>query len=285
MKYGIFLPLVGEFVEPSRGLSLAQAAEAAGWDAVFVSDLNEVGTEAPETDPCIALAAIAATTSTLLVGLVTPVADRRRPWVLARQSAMVDHLSQGRLTFATGVGYASWHKDVSLPGGGPLDEGEEAMTFLFEESLAVLVMCWSGEPIRHDGIWLHVDSPPLVVTPLQRPRIPVWLTTRWPSRSPLRRAAHLDGILPVFDKRPNLRVPPEPDQVRSVRENLKQLGTQPNYDVALRGVLGPRWTEQSLDRLRALADAGATWWFETVEPDESASSVFERVAAGPPPNS
>jgi alkanesulfonate monooxygenase SsuD/methylene tetrahydromethanopterin reductase-like flavin-dependent oxidoreductase (luciferase family) len=282
MRYGIFVPLVGEFVEPSSAVGMAQAAEAAGWDALFVSDLNESGSEAPETDPCITLAAIASTTTTLRVGLVTPVADRRRPWVLARQSAVVDRLSQGRLTFATGVGYASWHKDVSLPGGAPLDEGEEAMTFLFEESLAVLLMCWSGEPVRHDGIWLHVDSPPLLVTPLQRPRIPVWLSARWPSRNPLRRAAHLDGIFPVFDERSGLRAPPEPHQVRSIRANLEQLGTGPDYDVALRGVLGPRWTEESLHRLGELEDAGATWWFETVEAEESASSALERVAAGPP---
>ncbi len=282
MRYGIFLPLVGEFAEPSLAVSLARSAEKAGWDGIFVSDLAEDAAEAPETDPCITLAGIATTTTHLRVGLMTAVADRRRPWILARQSAMIDHLSQGRLTFGTGVGYASWHKELSLPHNTPLEEGEDAISFLFEESLAVLLMCWSGRPVRHEGRWIHVDSPPFQITPLQRPRIPVWLSVKWPSPAPLRRAAHLDGTFPMFTKRRDFHELPDPRQVRAIRGELERLGAPPEHDLALRGVLGPQRSDESLSRIRELEKAGATWWFETVEPDESVGLVFDRVAAGPP---
>jgi hypothetical protein len=32
---------------------------------------------------------------------------------------------------------------------------------------------------------------------VQRPRIPIWVASRWPSRRPLRRAARWDGLFPI----------------------------------------------------------------------------------------
>lgn len=279
MRYGIFVPLLGEFAEPSRAVQLAREAEAAGWDGFFVSDLAESEVGPTEADACIVAAAIAATTTSMQLGLVTPAADRRRPWVLARQSAIVDHLSQGRLVFGTGVGHASWHANLMVPAGQGDDT--DARTSLFEESLAVLLLCWSGEPVRHEGRWMQVDSPPFLPTPLQRPRIPVWVSAEWPQRTSLRRAAHLDGIMPVFTEAGSGE-PPDVEDVRAVREELRQLGTPAQHDLALRGVLGPQWAGESLDLLRKLENAGATWWFETVLPTETAASVSARVTAGPP---
>ncbi|MGA8680155.1 MAG: LLM class flavin-dependent oxidoreductase [Acidimicrobiales bacterium] len=283
MKYGVFLPLVGELAEPSRAVNVAREAEGAGWDGLFVSDLVESREGgATESDAFITLAAITSVTTRMQLGLVTPAADRRRPWVLARQSAVIDHLSQGRLIFGTGVGHASWYEGLTVPESAARGGEEDARTSLFEESLAVLLLCWSGDPVRHEGRWMQVDSPPFLPTPLQRPRVPVWVTAEWPRRTPLRRAARLDGILPVFTENLDARVPPDTKDVRAIREELRRLDAPAHHDLALRGVLGPRWSEQSVDHLRALENAGATWWFETVEPGEAASSVFERVAAGPP---
>ncbi len=282
MRYGVFVPLVGDFAEPARAVEIAVRAENAGWDGLFVSDLVEFPEGSTESDACITLAAIAATTSRMSLGLVTPVADRRRPWVLARQSAMLDHLSGGRLIFQTGVGYASWHEGLSVPAQANRGEEEDARLSLFEESLAVLQLCWSGEPVRHEGRWMHVDSPPFLPTPLQRPRIPVWVSASWPRRSPLRRAAHLDGICPIFTSARDPHVPPSAEDVRRIRSELQQLGAPPGHELALRGVLGPRWPEESIDQIRALERAGATWWFETITQDEPVSSVVERVSAGPP---
>lgn len=230
---------------------------------------------------CIIAAAVASTTTSLQLGLVTPAADRRRPWVLARQSAIIDHFSRGRLIFGTGVGYATWHANLALPDRGAHDEEEDARTSLFEESLAVLLLCWSGAPVRHEGRWMQVDSPPFLPVPLQRPRIPVWVSAEWPRRTPLRRAAHVDGILPVFTSRRDEPVP-DVDDVRAVRDEMRRLGAPPQHELALRGALAPQWTAESVDRLRILENAGATWWFETIRPGESVSSVSERVAAGPP---
>ncbi|MGA2208997.1 MAG: LLM class flavin-dependent oxidoreductase [Acidimicrobiales bacterium] len=283
MKYGGFLPLFGEFADASRVVDIAVEAERAGWDGLFVSDLAEYGDAVPVADACIALAAISSITKRLRLGLVTPVADRRRPWVLARQSAVLDHLTHGRLIFATGLGYASWHENLALPAGRAAhDEEEDARASLFDESLAVLLQCWSGRPVRHEGKWMQVDSAPFLPTPLQTPRVPVWVSAEWPRRTPLRRAAHLDGILPVFaDQRGSDALPSTAD-VRDIKDELRRLGAAPEHDLVLRGSLGPRWAEADLERLHQLENAGATWWLETVRADESVSAVFDRMAAGPP---
>jgi alkanesulfonate monooxygenase SsuD/methylene tetrahydromethanopterin reductase-like flavin-dependent oxidoreductase (luciferase family) len=55
-------------------------------------------------DPWVALSAIAAHTQRVRLGpLVTPLA-RRRVHKLARETATLDHLSRGRLTFGVGLG-------------------------------------------------------------------------------------------------------------------------------------------------------------------------------------
>jgi alkanesulfonate monooxygenase SsuD/methylene tetrahydromethanopterin reductase-like flavin-dependent oxidoreductase (luciferase family) len=281
VKYGSFVPLVGAFADASRVVDIAREADRAGWDGLFVSDLVEYEQEAAVTDACITAAAIASATSSLRLGLVTPVADRRRPWVLARQSAVIDQLCHGRLIFGTGLGNATWHEGLAS-GRGTREDSDDALSSLFEESLAVLLQCWSGNPVRHEGRWMQVDSGPVLPTPVQQPRVPVWMSVEWPRSSPLRRAVHLDGVLPVFTAQSD-RVPPEPEDVRQLCSELRQLGAPEPYDVALRGALGPAWTEASTDRLGELEAAGATWWLETVDPDEPALAVFERVAAGPPP--
>lgn len=274
------MPLLDDFAEPSRPVQLAREAEAAGWDGFFVSDLAESEIAPTEADACIVAAAIAATTASMQLGLVTPAADRRRPWVLARQSAIIDHLSNGRLVFGTGAGHASWHANLLAPAG----QGDEsdARTSLFEESLAVLLLCWSGEPVRHEGRWMQIDSPPFLPAPLQRPRIPVWVSAEWPRQRPLRRAAHLDGILPVFTESADPWAPPDVEDVRTMREELRQLGAPTHHELALRGVLGPTVAPESFELLRKLENAGATWWLETAMPGESAVSMSERVSAGPP---
>jgi hypothetical protein len=117
---------------------------------------------------------------------------------------------------------------------------------------------------------------------LQQPRIPVWVSAEWPRRTPLRRAAYLDGILPVFTEQRGSGVLPSTVDVRDIKDELRRLGAAPDHDLVLRGSLGPRWVHEDLERLRQLENAGATWWLETVDAEESVSAVFDRMAAGPP---
>ena len=104
MLHGICLANIGSYSDPNVGVRIAQAAEAAGWDGVFIWDHLAFVWGAPAADPWITLASIAQATSRVRIGTaVTPVA-RRRPQVLAHEVASLDVLSNGRVIFGAGLG-------------------------------------------------------------------------------------------------------------------------------------------------------------------------------------
>jgi alkanesulfonate monooxygenase SsuD/methylene tetrahydromethanopterin reductase-like flavin-dependent oxidoreductase (luciferase family) len=87
VRYGICLANIGSYSDPNVGVRVAQAADEAGWDGVFIWDHLAFVWDAPAADPWITLGAIAAATSRVRIGTaVTPVA-RRRPHVLAHELA------------------------------------------------------------------------------------------------------------------------------------------------------------------------------------------------------
>lgn len=250
MRSAIFIPLFGELAEPAAAVELAVAAEAHGWDALFVWDhLLYAPPVERVADPWVVMAAQAVATERLLLGpMVTPLA-RRRPQVLARQAASLDRLSGGRLVFGAGLG--------GDPGGELTLFGEQldpkARARLLDERLAHLDTWWRGE---------EAMGTRLLPTPLQLPRIPIWLASRYPHRGPVRRAAHWDGWFPIGLDRP--------DQLREMCEVAAGAGAHldAGFDVAVQGLpdADPApWEE-----------AGATWWLVRFEPWEP--SVEEVLA-------
>src|SRR6185436_18005639 len=105
MKFGLALPPFGDYSDARYLPDIAKEAETLGWDGFFIWDhIFFDPTFHPNVDPWAALAVIAYNTSKIRIGpMVTPVA-RRRPWVLARQTASVDQISNGRLTLGVGLG-------------------------------------------------------------------------------------------------------------------------------------------------------------------------------------
>jgi alkanesulfonate monooxygenase SsuD/methylene tetrahydromethanopterin reductase-like flavin-dependent oxidoreductase (luciferase family) len=179
VKRGIFVAPFDELVDPRLLAELARRAEVRGWDGFFLWDhvLYREPVEAI-ADPWIALAAIASATERVRLGpLVTPL-SRRRVQKLARETVTLDHLSRGRLTF--GIGLGSTRSDELERFGEVVDARERAR--LLDQGLDRLSAYWDGE------------FKPL---PVQRPRIPVWAASRWPSRKPLRRAVRWDGLFPI----------------------------------------------------------------------------------------
>ena len=106
MKYGLYLPNFGDYFNVRFTASLANEAEQNGWNGFFIWDhlTHPNYVDMPFSDPWILMTAIALTTKTIRFGaLVTPIA-RRRPWILAKETVTLDHLSEGRITFGAGLG-------------------------------------------------------------------------------------------------------------------------------------------------------------------------------------
>src|ERR1700742_3701388 len=82
-------------------LAFAEVLERSGFDGVWLSDVPL----APLLDPLLGLALIAGRTSRLHLGAnVVPLG--RNPFLLAKELAQLDRLSDGRLllSFVTGIG-------------------------------------------------------------------------------------------------------------------------------------------------------------------------------------
>ena len=165
---------------------VVDALERLRFDSLWLSE--RIGGEAP--DPLVAMAFAAGRTTKLKFGMSVMVLPGRNPVVLAKELATLDRLSNGRLLPAFGLGVADPHEQQAFG----VERSERAA--LFDESLAVLRACWSGQPVTHHGARFRYDDLRVLPAPRQE-HIDVWLGGIAPSE--LRRVGRLaDGWLPSF---------------------------------------------------------------------------------------
>src|SRR5688500_4723187 len=104
MHYAIEVVTLGEYADPRPVVRLAKAAEAAGWEGLFIWDHLGFVWGAPSGDPWVILAAVAQATERIkLASSVTPL-PRHQPQMLANALATLDLLSDGRVIFGAGIG-------------------------------------------------------------------------------------------------------------------------------------------------------------------------------------
>jgi alkanesulfonate monooxygenase SsuD/methylene tetrahydromethanopterin reductase-like flavin-dependent oxidoreductase (luciferase family) len=278
VKYGIYAPNYGELGDARLLAETAREAEQAGWDGFFMWDhmLWTHPANGPTVDPWIALAAVAMTTEHIRIGaLVTPVA-RRRPWKLAREIVTLDHLSGGRVVLGVGSGHDAFREYSAFgePPGGVKLHGE-----MLDEGLDVLSGLWSGRPFSYSGKHYQIKEAEFLPTPVQQPRIPVWVAGMWPYKKPFRRAARWDGVVPIGASEVLT-----PGHVKVVSEYVREHRTvDAPFDLVVAGqrLMGsPRFGEKA----REFEHAGATWWLESFFTDEPVSleQFREEVRNGPP---
>jgi alkanesulfonate monooxygenase SsuD/methylene tetrahydromethanopterin reductase-like flavin-dependent oxidoreductase (luciferase family) len=278
MRFGLYMPCYGEYADPHRMGDFARQAEIAGWDGLFISDhllwLNPA--PQPVGDPWILLAAMAMATRRIRLGtLVTPLA-RRRPWKLARETVTLDHLSEGRLILGTGIG-GDWLGEYSAF-GEPADDqrhGEQ-----LDEGLQVLAGLWSGAPFSFQGAHYQIRDVQFLPTPVQQPRIPIWVAVGWPRKRPLRRAAQWDGVVPF--KYDGLITPDDcREMLAQIREHRP--GGEP-FDITCYQSTVTEASEVDGELLARFAEAGVTWWLHGLDISLSIpfAKMLDRVQQGPP---
>ena len=157
MRYGIEVVPFGDFSDPRAIVRLAQAAEDAGWEAIWIWDHMLIPYGAG--DPWVTLAAVAAATTSLKLCTGVAPLPRYRPHLLARTLAALDILSAGRVIFGTGLGIAPDFTPFGEPGD---DKTRAAMT---DEGLDLLARLWSGEPVTHHGRFYTAEEVCLVPDP------------------------------------------------------------------------------------------------------------------------
>lgn len=266
LKSAVWIPLFDELADARVVAALAASAEEAGWDGLFVWDhLRWREPVRAVADPWIALTAAAMASETLRIGpMVMPLA-RRRPAIVARQTATLDLLSGGRLTLGVGLGSDRFGEEFSRFGDEVDDRKRAAM---MDESLDILRAAWSGAAVRHHGEHYTVDDVEFLPRPAQDGGVPIWIAGFPGKVRPRRRAARYDGFFPI-----NLT---HPDELAEAVEGVQEFRDDPTapYDVV---VALPPGTDP-----RPYAAEGATWCLTELDPDAIRRAEVEAIIAEGP---
>lgn len=193
--------------------------------------------------------------------------------MVARQASTVSRLSAGRLILGVGLGVD--HSGDFSRFGERSDPA--AWPSMLTEGLDVLRAMWSGESFEHNGDHYQVN---LDASPPEPHPIPIWMASSTRKPAVIRRAANCDGIFPIADHMMT------PDDVRDVITALRNAGLPKNtpYDVVVSGQASSAWDTPNPGNvdLAGLADAGATWWMESLRFAHPLEQCLEVVDAGPP---
>jgi alkanesulfonate monooxygenase SsuD/methylene tetrahydromethanopterin reductase-like flavin-dependent oxidoreductase (luciferase family) len=286
MRYSVNVPNFGEFAAPEVFAEVARRTEQTGWDALLVWDhvVEQKALRREFADPWILLTAAALATHRIRLGTaITPIA-RRRPAKLAREVTTLDRLTGGRMILGAGLG-APVHDEYGTFGD---TTDTRVLAERLDEGLHALDLLWSGEPVTYRGKHVTIDDVVFLPTPVQRPRVPVWVGGAWPNKAPMRRAARWDGAIPAMPGWEDGRLP-DPADVRDLvgflrgRRAENGLADRP-FDIVVGGAspVGPA----GRDVVGPLADLGVTWWDERMswgDDLDRTDPILRRIDQGPPP--
>jgi len=154
MSFHLFLPQMRMPVDAI--VERARAAEAAGFEGLALMD-HLAPPLASEHDMWEAMALagwLLAATRTLRVGHLVLCDALRHPAVLARQAVTLDHASGGR--FDLGIGWGSVPEELDTFGVGLAPPRERVARL--GESLEVMRVLWTGEPVSYEGRFFHLKD-------------------------------------------------------------------------------------------------------------------------------
>jgi F420-dependent oxidoreductase-like protein len=152
---------------------LAQAAESAGYETLWVSD-HLVG-DAPTTPrPCFEawtlLTALAPLTTTLRLGSLVTCYAFRYPGMLAKTVACLDTISHGRIDCGIGAG---WNDAECRAYGIPFPAVGTRMDQL-QEAVHILKQLWTQERADFRGQHYTLEDAVCTPKPVQQP-LPLWI--------------------------------------------------------------------------------------------------------------
>src|ERR1700733_488713 len=191
-KLGYLLPTREQIMEgkPDAAslLALAERAEAAGFDSIWVGDSVLAR---PRHEPLTLLAGVPGRVPRIELGTAVLLPALRNPVLLAHQVATIDQISEGRLIL--GVGFAADVPNIRsefAASGVPFEKRIGRMM----EGLRLCKALWTGQPVDWDGRW-QVTRGVLAPTPYRPGGPPLWIGGNLPA-SLERAGKYFDGWFP-----------------------------------------------------------------------------------------
>src|SRR5262249_39175120 len=123
----------------------AKLTEQLGFDAVWLAEHHFDGICA-YVDPISFAAALATVTSHIKIGFAVAQVSLHHPIRLAEQISLLDNITKGRII--AGLGRGTAYNVYDYQGYDvPAEQAQER----FEESEAIMLKAWSGQPVEHHG--------------------------------------------------------------------------------------------------------------------------------------
>ena len=119
-------------------------------------------------DPLVFAGAVAARTNRVKIGFAVVEMALHHPVRLAVQTALIDHLSRGRLIVGTGRG-SIFNEYEYIGFGVTLEQGRD----MIPEAEELLIKAWTGEDVDHQGRYWKSAFPELRPQPYQKPHPPL----------------------------------------------------------------------------------------------------------------
>jgi len=193
MKIGLLLPtreavMAGRY-DVTPQLELAERAEAAGFDSVWVGDSLLAR---PRFEPMTLLAAVAARTRRVELGTAVLVAPLRNPVLLAHSAATVDRIAQGRLILGVGFGPGNARVQHEFAAAGADYEHRAGR---MRELMEICRLLWRGEPTRFEGRYWNLADATLLPTPHRPGGPPFWVGGNGPTSIRIA-GRYADGYFP-----------------------------------------------------------------------------------------
>jgi alkanesulfonate monooxygenase SsuD/methylene tetrahydromethanopterin reductase-like flavin-dependent oxidoreductase (luciferase family) len=135
-----------------RCLDQVGYVEEHGMGAIVLSE-HHASLDGYLPSPVIVAAAVAARTRTIPISVAALLANLYEPLRLAEDIAVLDHLSNGRVSYTIGLGYRP--EEYALFGS---DWKSRARNI--EQVIEVLQQAWTGEPFSYDGRTVQILPTP-----------------------------------------------------------------------------------------------------------------------------
>jgi len=175
MKFGLHSVNLHGCSHPDGASRLARAAEAAGFESLWVAD-HVVLPDPPSPerpmppdqrllDPIVSLTFLAAHTTRVLLATGVIILPQRQALVLAKQLASLDVLSNGRVVFGLGVGWCE--PEMRSVGVSFADRGRIA-----DDYLAAMRAVWTQPKPAHHGPFVSFEGVQAMPRPVQQ-QVPI----------------------------------------------------------------------------------------------------------------
>ena len=246
MDVHVALPNGHRGVTLSQLTEITEVAEELGFKGVWPLDHVLVGPDLKDRypwviEPMTLLGYLAARTSRIRLGTSVIVLGMRNPFVVAKQAATLDLLSNGRFTLGLGAGYSEPEFRNIGASGVWSTRGKR-----LDEAIRLFRHLWSGKQGPFDGQFYPYDEGYFGPLPPQRERLPILIGGG--SDAALKRAATLGDMWQSTGL--------NPDEFGVRAEKVRRLGQGRRVELGARTTLSGD-PDAILAKIRAFQKAGA----------------------------